>query len=208
MLRQLELADDLGAQQAHDVREDREAEAREELLGDGRAAEDVAPLEDERLHPGAGQVGGADQAVVAAADDDRVVALGQLLPPRDPAPSDGSEVHCTARCGSGGGRSTRRRRPAYPDRPWPIATPSCTRPPTSPRTSSRRCRTGSSARPWTSRRCVPRSAVRYPTAGRMPSRWFAPSPATPTPGSSHRRVRASSGSSWAVPCRRPWPRTG
>ncbi len=77
MLRQLQLADDLRAEQADDVREDREPEAREQLLRDGRAAEDVALLQDERLHPGAGQVGRADQAVVAATDDDRVVRLGQ-----------------------------------------------------------------------------------------------------------------------------------
>ena len=75
--RQLELADDLGPEQRDDVREDREPEAREELLGDRGAAEDVALLEDERLQPGPGQVGGADEPVVAAADDDRVVALGQ-----------------------------------------------------------------------------------------------------------------------------------
>ena len=80
---QLEVADDLGPQQADDVAEDREPEAREDLLGDRRAAEDVALLEDERLQPGAGEVGGADQAVVAAADDDRVVGLGQGgRPPR------------------------------------------------------------------------------------------------------------------------------
>ena len=72
-----------GPQQAHDVAEDREPEAREDLLGDGRAAEHVALLEDERLHPGAGEVGGADEAVVAATDDDRVVGLGQgMRPPR------------------------------------------------------------------------------------------------------------------------------
>ena len=78
--RQLELADDLGPEERHDVREDREAEAREDLLGDRRAAEDVAPLEDQRLHPGPGEIGRADEAVVAAADDDRVVALATNPP--------------------------------------------------------------------------------------------------------------------------------
>ena len=73
---QLELADDLRPQQRHDVREDREPEAREDLLGDGRAAEDWPPLEDERPQPGPREVGGADEAVVAAADHDGVVALG------------------------------------------------------------------------------------------------------------------------------------
>ena len=58
----------------------REAEARDDLLGDGRAAEHVAPLEHEHAPAGPGEVGGADQAVVAAADHDRVVALGHQLP--------------------------------------------------------------------------------------------------------------------------------
>ena len=82
MARQLELADDLGPEERDDVAEDAEPEAREQLLGDRGAAEDVALLEDERLHPGPGQIGGADEPVVAAADDHRVVALGQTPPPR------------------------------------------------------------------------------------------------------------------------------
>jgi hypothetical protein len=73
--RQLELADDLGAEQRDDVAEDGEPEAREDLFGDRGAAEHMALLEDERLHSRTGQVRGADQAVVAATDDDRVVAL-------------------------------------------------------------------------------------------------------------------------------------
>ena len=74
-LRELELADHLRVQQAHDVGEDREGEARHDLLGHGGAADDVAALEDERLQPRLGEVGAADQAVVPAADDDRVVDL-------------------------------------------------------------------------------------------------------------------------------------
>ena len=75
MLGQLEVADDLGPQEADDVARDREPEARDDLLGDGRAAEDVAPLEDQRLEPGARKVRGGDEPVVPAADDHRVVAL-------------------------------------------------------------------------------------------------------------------------------------
>ena len=75
MARQVELADDLGPQQRDDVGADRVLEAREDLLGHGRAAEHVAPLEHEHLPAGARQVGGAHQAVVAAADDDDVVAV-------------------------------------------------------------------------------------------------------------------------------------
>ena len=74
--RQVQLADDLGPQQRHHVRADRELEAGEDFLGHGRAAEHVAALEHEHLLAGAGQVGGGDEAVVAAADDDRVVGLG------------------------------------------------------------------------------------------------------------------------------------
>ena len=74
VLRQVELADDLGPEQADDVAGDAEPEAREDLLGHRGPAEQMALLEDDGLQPGPGQVGGADEAVVAAADDDRVVA--------------------------------------------------------------------------------------------------------------------------------------
>ena len=71
--RQVELADDLGAQQRHDVRADGELETGEDLLGHRGAAEHVAALEDEdllaRLAPGRPR----DETVVAAADDDDVV---------------------------------------------------------------------------------------------------------------------------------------
>ena len=70
-----EVADDLRPQQADDVASDAEAEAGEDLLGDRGATEDVAPLEDEGPQAGPGEVRGADQAVVATADDDGVVAL-------------------------------------------------------------------------------------------------------------------------------------
>ena len=73
VLGQLQVVDDLRPQQAQRVRERGEPEAGSELLGDGRAADEVAPLEDERLEAGLGQVGAVDQAVVPAADDDGVV---------------------------------------------------------------------------------------------------------------------------------------
>ena len=73
VLGQLEVVDDVRPEQAQGVREGREPEARVELLGDRRAADERAPLEDQRLEPGLGQVGAVDQAVVAATDDDRVV---------------------------------------------------------------------------------------------------------------------------------------
>ena len=73
MLGQLEVVDDVRPEQAQGIREGREPEARVELLGDGRAAEQRAPLQDQRLEPGLGQVGAVGQAVVTATDDDRVV---------------------------------------------------------------------------------------------------------------------------------------
>ena len=89
MARQVELADDLRAQQRDDVGADREAEAGKHLLGDGRAAEHVPALEHEHLAPGAREIGGGGQAVVAAADDDRVVThlIQTGLRPETPARS-------------------------------------------------------------------------------------------------------------------------
>ena len=79
MARQVELADDLGPQQRDDVRADRELEAREDLFGDGRAAEHVPPLEHEHLAPRAREIGRVHEAVVAAADDDDVVVVMAML---------------------------------------------------------------------------------------------------------------------------------
>ena len=66
VLDQLEVLDDVGPEQAERVRERREPEARSELLGDRRAADEVPPLEHERSQPGLGQVGAVGQAVVSA----------------------------------------------------------------------------------------------------------------------------------------------
>ena len=79
MPRQIELADDLGPQQRDDVRADGELEAGEHLLGDRGAAEHVPPLEHEHLPPGAREIGRVDEAVVAAADDDRVVVHALIM---------------------------------------------------------------------------------------------------------------------------------
>ena len=51
-----------------------------DLLGDGRAAEHVALLEDEHPAPGAREVGRAGQAVVSPPDDDGVVGLRHFSP--------------------------------------------------------------------------------------------------------------------------------
>ncbi len=75
VLGQVEIADDLGSQQADHVAGDREAEARHDLLGDGGATQHVPALEHQGLHPGPRQVRGGDEPVVASTDDHRVVAL-------------------------------------------------------------------------------------------------------------------------------------
>jgi hypothetical protein len=80
VLRQVEVADDLRPQQRHDVGRDAEPEAGEDLLGDGRAAEDVAPLEDDGSKAGTREVGRGGEAVVAPADHDRVVPLPHPIP--------------------------------------------------------------------------------------------------------------------------------
>jgi hypothetical protein len=74
--RQVEIADDLGAEQAHHVGKDRELEAGEDFLGDRGAADDRALLENQHFAARAREVRGGDQPVVAAADDDGVVAGG------------------------------------------------------------------------------------------------------------------------------------
>src|SRR3954453_8728441 len=79
--RELKVADDLGPQERHDVREHGEPKAREDLLGHGGAAEHVSLLEHERPEPGLGEIGGADEAVVTTTDHDGVVGLGQGIGP-------------------------------------------------------------------------------------------------------------------------------
>ena len=66
--------DDVGAQRDR-MRQCRHAEAGRELVGHRRAAHLVATLEHQGLAPGAGQIGRGNQAVVAAADDDRTAHL-------------------------------------------------------------------------------------------------------------------------------------
>ena len=73
VLHEVELVDDVRAEQAQRVREGREPEARAELLGDRRAADVAAALEHERPQAGLREVGRVRHPVVAGADDDRVV---------------------------------------------------------------------------------------------------------------------------------------
>ncbi len=70
---QAQVADDLRAEQAVDVGGRGDLEAGEGFLGDAGAADDVAAFQHEHFPLGPGQIAGGHQAVVAAADDDRVV---------------------------------------------------------------------------------------------------------------------------------------
>jgi hypothetical protein len=70
---QLQVADDLRVEQANGVAGGAVAEAGQELVGDGRAADIGRRLQDGDLQPLPGQIISAGQAVVASADDDRVV---------------------------------------------------------------------------------------------------------------------------------------
>ena len=116
--RQLQVTDDLRPQQAHHIREHAEAEAGEDLHRERGAAEDLPSLEHEGPEASPREVGTADEAVVAAADDDRVVASWHVLLARraSPAPVDrvphalgdgwrhricGHATRCRP-CGSGG----------------------------------------------------------------------------------------------------------
>ena len=74
MLGEAQVADHLGVQQADRVARGGVAEAGVEFLGDGGAAEDGAALEDAHGEAGFGEVAGAGEAVVAAADDDHIEA--------------------------------------------------------------------------------------------------------------------------------------
>ena len=69
----VEVANDFRPQQRDDVGANGKLESGEDFFGDGGAAEDVTAFEHEDFLAGAGEVGGVDEAVVAAADDDDVV---------------------------------------------------------------------------------------------------------------------------------------
>ncbi len=73
VLGQAQVADHLGVKQAHRVGGRGIAKSGSEFLGYRRAAHHGAPLEYAHLEPRAGEVAGAHEAVVAAADDDDIV---------------------------------------------------------------------------------------------------------------------------------------
>ncbi len=78
MAGQIQVPNDLGAQERDDVGADRELESRKDFLRHRRAAHDVAPLEHQDLLAGAREVGGVHEPVVPASDDDDVVLHAHL----------------------------------------------------------------------------------------------------------------------------------
>ena len=74
MLDQAQVLYHLGVQQADRVAGGRVAEAGVEFLGDRGATEDGTALEYAHGEPRLGEVAGAGEAVVAAADDDHIEA--------------------------------------------------------------------------------------------------------------------------------------
>ena len=66
---QVEIGNDLGIEQRDGISRHGVAEPGVKLLGHGRPANDRQPLQNGHLQPRFGEIGGADQAVMAAADD-------------------------------------------------------------------------------------------------------------------------------------------
>ena len=70
---QLQLVDDLRPQHRGDEAAGREPRAGEKLLGNAGTAEHVAALDQQDLLAGAAKIVGGNEAIMAAADDDRVI---------------------------------------------------------------------------------------------------------------------------------------
>src|SRR5450432_1077086 len=75
----VELADDFRTQQGDYVRTFGKKKTGDDLFGNGGATENVAALEDQNFFAGLGQVGGVDQSVVTATDDDHVIMLRHFV---------------------------------------------------------------------------------------------------------------------------------
>jgi hypothetical protein len=73
---QIEVADNLGPEEAVDVCCCRNLEAGPQLLGDAGAAQNLSALQHQDLDTGFGQVRGSHKTVVTAADNDEVVRRG------------------------------------------------------------------------------------------------------------------------------------
>jgi len=76
---EIEFANDFGAEERDYVRAFGEKEAGDDFFGNGGAAEDAAAFEDDHFFTGFGQVGGVDEAIVTASDDNDIVELRHAL---------------------------------------------------------------------------------------------------------------------------------
>ena len=77
---ELQVPDDLRAQQAVDVRRGGHLEPGPQLFRDARPTDQLAPLEHQHPHPRAREIGRRHEAVVAGPDDDDVVRTGHRIP--------------------------------------------------------------------------------------------------------------------------------
>ena len=84
--RQVQVANDFGAQHARDVGSCGSAATPCDLLGDAAPAYNFATLEYQGREPGAGKIRGSGEAVVSSSDDYRVVAVFA----RNPQPLSGA----------------------------------------------------------------------------------------------------------------------
>lgn len=82
---QAQLSNDGWPEQADHVGEDRDVVPGPNLLGHGRTADPGSGFEHDHPFPGPSQVGGADQSIVTAADNDRVVGGWPRGPGPEPA---------------------------------------------------------------------------------------------------------------------------
>ena len=72
---EIEIANNRGAQHAGDIRSGGSAAARRDFFGDAAAAHNFAAFQNERGKSGARKISGGRQAVVARADDNRIIGL-------------------------------------------------------------------------------------------------------------------------------------
>src|SRR5712671_4122677 len=98
MAREIEIADDLRAQQAVQIRGGRNAEPGPQLLSDARAAYQLAPLEHQHPQSGAREVGGRDEAVMPSADYDKVELVCYRRPSSSKAASSGGRSGPNTSC--------------------------------------------------------------------------------------------------------------
>jgi hypothetical protein len=76
---EIQLANDFGAEERDYVGTFGKEEAGDDFFSDSGAAEDAAALKDDNFFAGFGQVGGVDQAIVTASDDNDIVELRHAL---------------------------------------------------------------------------------------------------------------------------------